>query len=124
MEKVYGGNIMDDNEIKIKREKKPPATIESRLEEIEKWKKSIGEDIDKLLQSSYELKKELAQFVFQTVSVTMGLFAILLAVLIGFSANWDFETTGINYVVGLLIFLTILVSVWLIGWFYHIFKRK
>lgn len=102
-------------EDKVERGKKSLTTIEIT---------KIGKDISDLKQSSFELKKELAQFVFQTVSVTMGLFVILLAVLIGFSANWDFEETGINIVIGLLVFLVVLIAIWLIAWVKLNFWKK
>jgi hypothetical protein len=117
---------MNNNEKKdkIEREKKPIKTYEVRIEEIEKWSKSVGEDIDMLQQSSFELKKELAQFVFQTVSAIMGFFAILLAIIIGFYANWGFEESSFKYVIGLLVFLSILLTSWFILWLYCNLKRK
>ena len=117
-------NGNDTKRDKIERKKLPIRSVDVRLDEIEKWGKNIGEDIDKLQASSLDLKKELAQFVFQTVSATMGLFAILLAVLIGFSTNWDFEETGIDYVIGLLLFLTILLIFWFAIWLYCNLKEK
>ena len=118
---------MNDNiekKDKIEREKITIKTLDVRLEEIENWSKSVGEDIDMLQQSIFELRKELAQFVFQTVSAIMGFFAILLAIMIGFSANWNFEESGFKYVLGLLVFLTILLVSWFLLWLYCNLKRK
>lgn len=114
----HGGKYMVRKRKKVPLERlaKPSKTVEGRLDEIEKWRADVGKEI-------FDIKKELAQFVFQTVSVTMGLFAILLAVLIGFSANWNFKETGINIVIGLLAFLVILSSIFFGGWFYRNFKR-
>ncbi|MCJ7572097.1 MAG: hypothetical protein MUO82_09525 [Candidatus Thermoplasmatota archaeon] len=99
-------------------------SLPDRLDELEKWRDDTGKEIENLQKSSFDLKKELAEFVFQIVSITMGLFAVLLAVLIGFSANWNFKDTGINYVIGLLGFLSILLVIWFILWLHHHFKRK
>lgn len=108
----------------VKRVAKLKKSIEVRLDEIEKWREDIGREIECLQQSSSDIKKDLAEFVFQIVSITIGLFAVLLAVLIGFSSNWNFKDTGINYVVGLLGFLSILLVIWFILWLHHHFKRK
>jgi len=44
----------------------------------------------------------------------VGLFAVILAILIGFSTKWDFDRNGEGLVIALLFYIGVMITVWVI----------
>ena len=80
-----------------------------RIDSLETTVKSLDERLDKC----EVMKEQQAQFIFQSVSMTVGLFAVILVILIGFSTNWDFDRNGEGLAVALLGYIAGIVTIWL-----------
>jgi len=96
----------------IKRGKKQVSEMEvhRRLDSLETNTKALSERLAKC----EVMKEQQAQFIFQSVSMTVGLFAIILAILIGFSTKWDFDRNGEGLVIALLFYIGAIITVWVI----------
>jgi len=95
-------------------------TSTERIEILEKWKR----DVHGRLENITEIKTELAEFVFQAVAVITTLIAVIFSIFIGFSANWNFKDAGMNYIIGLLGAIFVILLVWLFVWGFSTFRRK
>lgn len=104
-----------------KRESKPKFTEEQRLNNLEKWREDVGEE----LRNLGNLKLSLSEFVFQTVIIIISIFAVIITIILGFASRWNFDdTTKSNLLLGLLVVLTIILSIWLYLWFILNFRKK
>ncbi len=63
-----------------------------------------------------EMKDRMSEFVFQSVSITVGIFAMVLTIIVGFSTNWNFGEQGDELVILLLVLLFVLNLIWYFRW--------
>lgn len=103
------------------REKKPKFTVDQRLDNLEKWRENVGEE----LRNLQTIKEGLAEFVFQTIAIVVGLFAIFITVILSSTIQWSLDSeVKYKLLIGILIVLAIILSIWLYLWHYLHFRRK
>lgn len=69
-----------------------------------------------------EMKEKQMEFIFQSVSITIGIFAVVLTLVIGLSTKWDFEQYGEGLAILLLSFIFGLLLIWYVKWSRYIKK--
>lgn len=74
-------------------------------------------ELDERLIGVEETKENLAEFIFQAVSMISGIFAMVLALLFGLSTQWNFSNHGQTAVIFFLGFIVVLLTIWFALWY-------
>ena len=107
-----------EGEVKRKKELTVEKELLSRVAQIDK---RIEEFKERLIKVEGMREKQM-EFIFQSVSITIGIFAVVLTLVIGLSTQWNFEQNGKELSIFLLLFISGLLVIWYIRWSRHIKK--
>jgi len=100
--------------------------LDERIEKLEEWLKETGNvKVKKIDSLEISLKKDLAEFVFQTIAIIFTIIALLSAVILGFVTNWDIENKKqIWTIIVLLGGIALLNLVWFVLWLVRSFRKS
>lgn len=96
-------------------------TVEKKVENLEINRDELEKNIER---ERIDLKKEMAAFIFQSVSIIVGIIVIILTISIGFSiSNLSDESEKLSLIAGFLLTLVIVFVIWFILWMIKNFKK-
>lgn len=102
-------------------ESKRKLTPSIRLDALEKWRDDITED----LASIRNVRFELAEFIFQTVAIIIGIFAVIITVFLAISTKFEMEQGfRLDIMVLFLGVIALFAFIWLLNWFINTVKRR
>jgi len=107
------------------KESKPELSIEVRVKELEAIVDNVSKELEDLVKMRVELKSELAEFIFQTVTLVIALLALIVIVPFGFITQFNLtDTIKINIIIIALILIAFLLMCLVIIWGAKHFRKR
>lgn len=117
---IYMKNSGSIPPIKERESKKKPDP-EARISDLEKWR----DDVRKDLESIRNIRLELSEFIFQTVAIIIGIFALIITVFLAISTKFEIEQGfRLDIMVLFLGVIALFSLIWVVNWFYITFWKR